>query len=244
MTAVTAWASSATAAGVVLASGAGTRVGAGINKVFLPLAGRRVVSWSVDALARVPGVGVVVLVVRPEDHGYVTEVLKTELGDRTVEVIHGGAERQESELNALRHLRARIHAGAVDVVLMHDAARPLPTPELVSGILAAARAYGGAVPGVQADDLRPLDADGSLARQAEPGRLVRMQTPQGFRARPLLEAYEQAAREGFLGTDTASCVERFSDLPVRWLQGEDTNLKITYADDLRIAEQLLADRAC
>jgi 2-C-methyl-D-erythritol 4-phosphate cytidylyltransferase len=243
MTAVTARASSATAAGVVLASGAGTRVGAGINKVFLPVAGRRVVSWSVDALARVPEVGVVLLVVRPDDHAYVTEVLETELGHCAVEVVHGGAQRQESELNALRHLRARICSGEIDAVLMHDAARPLPTSELVTAILAAAREHGGAVPGIQADDLRPLGADGSLARPDEPGRLVRMQTPQGFRARPLLDAYEQAAREGFLGTDTASCIERFSDLPVRWIEGEHSNLKITYSEDLRIAEQLLTDRA-
>lgn len=227
----------------MLAGGAGTRVGAGVNKVFLPIAGRRVVSWSVDALARVPEVGVVLLVVRPEDHAYVTEVLETELGHRAVEVIHGGAQRQESELNALRHLGPRISAGAIDVVLMHDAARPLPTPELVTAVLATARTDGGAVPGVQDDDLRPLGPDGYLARHDEPGRLVRMQTPQGFRARPLLDAYEQAAREGFLGTDTASCVERFSDLPVRCIQGESTNLKITYSDDLRIAERLLTDRA-
>lgn len=233
--------SAVTAAGVVLASGAGTRVGAAINKVFLPLAGRRVVSWSVDALAGMPGVGVVVLVVRPEDHSHVHEVLAAELGHRSVEVIHGGATRQESELNALRHLGPRITAGAIDVILMHDAARPLPSPALIGAILSAAREHGGAVPGIAADDLRPIATDGSLGRLDEPGQLVRMQTPQGFRARPLLDAYERAEREGFAGTDTASCVERFSELPVRWIQGEETNLKITYAEDFRVAEQVLAE---
>lgn len=234
--------SAVTAAGVVLASGSGSRVGAATNKVLLPLAGRRVLSWSVDALAGAPGVGVVLLVVRQEDHAHVTEILATELGHRSVEVIYGGATRQESELNALRHLGSRITAGEVDVVLMHDAARPLPTPVLISGILAAAREHGGAVPGILADDLRPIATDGSLGRDDAPGRLVRMQTPQGFRARPLLDAYQRAEREGFAGTDTASCIERFSDLPVRWIQGEETNLKITYAEDFRVAEQVLAGR--
>ncbi|MER6899963.1 2-C-methyl-D-erythritol 4-phosphate cytidylyltransferase, partial [Amycolatopsis sp. NPDC000740] len=68
---------------------------------------------------------------------------------------------------------------------------------------------------------------------------IRVQTPQGFRAQPLLAAYEQAAAEGFLGTDTASCMERFSALPVRWVPGSAENVKITYPHDLAVAERFL-----
>jgi 2-C-methyl-D-erythritol 4-phosphate cytidylyltransferase len=230
-----------TTAGVVLASGAGTRVGGERNKVFLPLAGRRVVSWSVESMARVPEVGVLMLVVRPQDQEHVDWVLDRELDHLPVEVVHGGASRQESELNALRHLSARIDTGEIDTVLIHDAARPLLSSTLISGILHAARASGGAVPGLRDDDLRPVGDDGHLLGNTDLDRLVRVQTPQGFRARPLLEAYEQAAREGFLGTDTASCMEHFSDLPIQWIAGEDSNFKITYPDDLLIAESVLAD---
>jgi 2-C-methyl-D-erythritol 4-phosphate cytidylyltransferase len=66
-----------------------------------------------------------------------------------------------------------------------------------------------------------------------------VQTPQGFRAAPLIDAYEQAAREEFLGTDTASCMERYSSAPVRWVPGDEHNVKVTYPHDLTIAEQLL-----
>jgi len=223
-----------TAAGVVLASGAGTRVGAKLNKVYLPLAGRRVVAWSLDAFARVPGLGVLVLVIRSQDAGLAEEVLASRDGE--VEIVHGGATRQASELNALRHLAPRISRGAIDAVLLHDAARPLVSPDLVATVLAQTREHGGAVPGVAADDVVAVDGEAVTGRV--PGA-IRVQTPQGFRAEPLLAAYEQAEREGFLGTDTASCVERFATLPVRWVDGTPENLKITYPHDLVVAGRLL-----
>ena len=223
-----------TAAAVVLASGAGTRVGAKLNKVYLPLAGRRVVAWSLDAFRQVPGIGVLVLVIRPQDADLAEEVLA---GHGNVEVVPGGDTRQASELNALRHLAPRITGGRVDAVLLHDAARPLVHPELIGAVLARTREDGGAVPGLAADDVFGVDA-GHLVAQV-PGA-IRVQTPQGFRAGPLLEAYEEAEREGFVGTDTSSCMERFSSLPIRWVPGAPENLKITYPHDLVAAERLLA----
>ncbi|HWD02560.1 MAG TPA: IspD/TarI family cytidylyltransferase [Amycolatopsis sp.] len=225
-----------TAAGVVLASGAGTRVGAALNKVYLPVAGRRVVAWSLAAFAAVPGIGVLVLVIRPEDEALATEVLAEHPGP--VEIVNGGPTRQASELNALRHLTPRVESGALDAVLIHDAARPLVTPALIGDVLARTREHGGAVPGLAADDVVAVSAGGTIAARL-PGA-IRVQTPQGFRARPLVAAYEQAEAEGFLGTDTASCMERFSGLPVRWVPGGAENMKITYPHDLAVAERLLS----
>ncbi|WP_326569506.1 IspD/TarI family cytidylyltransferase [Amycolatopsis rhabdoformis] len=225
-----------TAAGVVLASGAGTRVGAALNKVYLPMAGRRVVAWSMAAFAAVAEIGVLVLVIREQDASLAEEVLAAHPGE--VEVVTGGATRQGSELNALRHLAPRITAGGIDAVLIHDAARPLATPALIGDVLAQTRRHGGAVPGLAADDVVSMASDGSVAAPL-PGA-IRVQTPQGFRAEPLLAAYEQAEAEGFLGTDTASCMERFSPLPVRWVAGGVENLKITYPHDLAVAERLLS----
>lgn len=233
--------SSPTAAGVVLASGAGTRVGSATNKVFLPVAGRRVVSWAMEAMARPAEVGVLVLVVRPQDHDHVQWVLDRELDHLDIEIVHGGQTRQESELHALRHLASRIDDDSIDIVLIHDAARPLPSASLIGGVVHAAREHGGAVPGMRDDTLRRVTEDGSMLDGSLPEGLIRVQTPQGFRARPLLEAYESAAREDFVGTDTASCMEKYSDLPVHWIAGEDTNIKITYPDDVVLAEQLLAE---
>ena len=67
-----------------------------------------------------------------------------------------------------------------------------------------------------------------------------MQTPQAFTARPLLEAYRRAAEDGFVGTDTASCIERYTEVPVHCVEGDAGNIKITFPDDLFLAERLLA----
>jgi len=218
---------------MVLAGGSGSRVGADRNKVYLPVAGRSVLAWSVDALAGAAGVGPVVLVVRPRDHDLARRVLDEESAHgAAVEVVDGGATRQDSELAGLRALAGRIGAGEVDVVLVHDGARPLVGAALVAEVLRVARAAGGAVPGLVRTDLAVADGAGGLAA---PARHTAVQTPQGFRAVPLLAAYERAAREGFSGTDTASCVERFAPgLRVRCVAGDPRNVKITYAHDLDV----------
>lgn len=231
-----------THAGIVLAAGTGTRVGHSRNKVYLPLGGRRMLSWSLAALARAPGVGRLVLAVRDEDEELAREVLDEELPGVAVELVVGGATRHESEYRALRHLAEEIRAGAIDLVLIHDAARPLASAEMIERVLRAARRHGAAVPGVPAEHLLGVDAAGRLAATGGDG-LVTMQTPQAFRAGPLLAAYEAAAADGFVGSDTAACVERYTDVAVRVVPGDPANLKVTFPDDLFVAERLLAARA-
>ncbi|MGC7095323.1 IspD/TarI family cytidylyltransferase [Amycolatopsis lurida] len=227
------------AAAVVLASGSGTRVGAEVNKVYLPLAGRRLVSWSLGSFARTPGIGVLVLVARPQDQDLVEWVLDREV-DGAVEVVYGGRSRQESELRALRHLSERIDDGTVDAVLLHDAARPLVSPELIAAVLQAARRHGGALPGLTADDILSVEPETGSLEVLPPGTAIRAQTPQAFHARPLIEAYEEAARQGFEGTDTSSVMEQFSAVPTHWVAGEHENFKVTYAHDLLLAEKVVA----
>lgn len=226
------------AAGIVLAGGSGTRVGAGINKAFLQLSGRTIASWGLNTLAHVAGVGTLVFVVRPEDLEQAQQVVDRET-EYPVEVITGGDTRQESELLALRHLADRIDAGVVRTVLIHDAARPLVSHGLAAAVLHAAVESGGAVPGIPADQVAALDEQ-SLLRAPCAGTLLRVQTPQGFDAATILDAYEAAARDGFVGTDTASCAEEYTDIPVTWVRGEETNFKITYAQDLLLAQDVVS----
>jgi 2-C-methyl-D-erythritol 4-phosphate cytidylyltransferase len=226
-------------AGVVLAAGAGTRVGNSRNKVYLPLGGRRIVTWSLELFRQVPGIGRLVLVVRDDDRELVAEVLDRELAGVPVEVVTGGETRHESEYRALLHLADDIRRGEIDVVLVHDAARPLTPVSVVEEVLATAARTGGAIPALPLEDAAGVDAEG---RMAEPDRtdLIRVQTPQAFRSAELLAAYEAAAADGFAGTDTASCVERYQDVAVHVVAGDPRNLKVTYADDLFMAELMLA----
>lgn len=231
-----------TSAAIVLAGGSGSRFGAASNKVYLPLAGRPTIAWSLAVLAAAPGISPVVLVAREQDRAAADGAVAAAgggPGGAGIEVVTGGATRQDSELAGLRHLAERIADGRVDTVLIHDGARPLITPELVAEVLRVARETGGAVPGLPRPDLVAADRDGRVSGPA-PAGLVAVQTPQGFRAAPLLAAYEAAALAGFTGTDTASCVARFApDLPIRRVDGAGRNIKVTYPHDLELATAVL-----
>jgi 2-C-methyl-D-erythritol 4-phosphate cytidylyltransferase len=229
------------AAVAVLAGGSGTRIGAGTNKVYLEVAGRPVLWWTLRGFARVPAVTRLVLVVRAGDEAAAAAVV-ADVGAR-VEVVTGGAARHDSEERAIVHLAPAIRAGDLDVVAIHDAARPVLDPALVTATIAAAYADGGAIPGLPVDDGAARAEGGAVPLDpAATGRLVRVQTPQAFAARPLLAAYEAAARDGFTGTDTAACLERYTDVTVRVLPGDPRNIKVTYPADLLVAGRLLLEQ--
>ncbi len=222
------------AAVVVLAAGAGTRVGAEINKVLLPLRGVPVVSRSVTTARSVPDVRRVVLVVRAGEHEAVREAVEPYLSAELPEVamVTGGETRHASEWEALSLLADEIEAGEIDVVAMHDAARPLATPDLYRRVLAAAAEHGGAIPVAPLDHL--VDIDGA----ALPDRLVGVQTPQAFRAADLLAAHRAARADGFEATDTAGCLASYADVDVVAVESDAGNLKLTVADDFVVAEVL------
>ena len=220
-----------TAAAVVLAGGSGTRLGAEGNKVYLPLAGRPLLAWSLGAFAAAPGVGRLVLVTRPADRALAAEAVAAAAA--AVEVVDGGATRHDSEWAALRLLAPAIRAGELDVVAIHDGARPVVTQRLVADVVAAAREHGAAVPGLPLAGLAEHDLT------PVPGTLVRVQTPQAFRADLLLTAYERADADCFTGTDTAACVERYAGVPVHCIPGDPRNVKVTYRPDLALAERLV-----
>jgi 2-C-methyl-D-erythritol 4-phosphate cytidylyltransferase len=220
------------AAAVVLAGGSGTRLGADGNKVYLTVRGRPLLSWALDAFARAPSVTRLVLVGRAADRALAEEAAAAVDG-HAVEVVDGGATRHGSEWAALSLLAPAIRAGDVDVVAIHDGARPVVPRQLVEDTVAAAREHGAAVPGVPlvdvaTDGLTPVG-----------GTLVRVQTPQAFRADLLLASYEAAERDGFTGTDTAACVERYAGIPVHAIPGDPRNVKVTYKPDLTLVEHLL-----
>lgn len=225
------------AAVVVLAAGSGTRVGADVNKVLLPLLDAPVLAWSVrDAVAAGLG-GPVLVVVRPGEEAVVGDALAPHLGDAEVLLVAGGASRHGSEAAALEVLRPRVAAGEVDVVAIHDGARPLAGVDLLRAVVGAAHEHGGALPGT------PLASVLARGGTRVPDRLVGVQTPQAFRAADLLAAYDAAATAGFEGTDTSACVERWGGVdgaavPVVVVGSTPANLKVTFPEDVGTAERL------
>jgi 2-C-methyl-D-erythritol 4-phosphate cytidylyltransferase len=220
---------------IVLAAGSGTRFGHTTNKVWLPLSGRRIISRSLaNATKSFKGCRTI-LVINPDDDELARSTLLRESSHLRVEVVHGGATRHESEYHALTHLASDIEAGKINVVMIHDGARPLATVNLFAQIAEAAHLHGGAIPAIAVPQLE-MDIQQSVT-------VVRVQTPQAFVAGKLLTAYRHAAVDGFHGTDTAACMEKyFPEIKARAVLGEVSNVKITYPQDLVIAEHVLEAR--
>lgn len=220
---------------VVLAAGSGARFGHTTNKVWLPLSGRRIISRSLVNASKNFKNGRTILVINPDDETMARTTLEREVRGIKVEIVYGGATRHQSEYNALQYLAPAISSGEIEVVLIHDGARPLATPSLFLEIAEAAHRHGGAIPTI-AVDAHEMDT-------ARTDTVVRVQTPQGFVAQQLLEAYNSAAIDSFVGTDTAACMEKyFPSVRTISINADVSNVKITYPQDLAIAENVLARR--
>jgi 2-C-methyl-D-erythritol 4-phosphate cytidylyltransferase len=219
-------------ASIVLAAGTGTRFGHSMNKVWLQLNGKHIISRSLaNSAASFTNVRSI-LVINPDDEEFAREALRKDGMPASIEIVHGGASRHESEYNALQYLKGDIAAAKIDLVLIHDGARPLATPQIFAAIAEGAHKHGGAIPTIALD---PHEMD-----TARDETVARVQTPQGFRAQQLLEAYEKSAITGFIGTDTAACMEKFfPDVKTVAVPGDVFNIKITYPQDLAIAELLV-----
>jgi 2-C-methyl-D-erythritol 4-phosphate cytidylyltransferase len=222
-----------TVASIVLAAGSGTRFGHSINKVWLQLHGKHIISRSLENSRSNFSNVRSILVINPDDEEFARGALTKDSALANTEIVHGGATRHESEYNALQYLKSDIEAGLIDVVLIHDGARPLATPQIFLAIADGAKQHGGAIPTIALD---PHEMD-----TARTESVARVQTPQGFRAQQLLQAYEKAALVEFVGTDTAACMEKFfPEVKVVAVPGDIFNIKITYPQDLAIAELLVS----
>jgi 2-C-methyl-D-erythritol 4-phosphate cytidylyltransferase len=231
---------------VILVAGQGKRMGAEQNKIFLELAGRPAVLWSVDAIARTSIVDDILLVAHPDEVERVRTL--TEMCAKVVRVVPGGATRSQSEMCALNALRTRIVAREIEIVMIHDGARPLVTPEEIARLTQAVRDLpepGGALLTASvapSEEIGEIGPDGTLTRDFAGANLARAQTPQAFHATLLLDAYDRGAAEGFDGGDTASTVERLG-APIVSVAGSNENLKLTTPDDLACAEAIIQARS-
>jgi 2-C-methyl-D-erythritol 4-phosphate cytidylyltransferase len=222
---------------VLLAGGTGTRVGGSLPKQLVEVAGKPLMEHSLAVLDAHPGVDEVVVVMAAGHVGAAEEIVRSGgYGSvRAVEV--GGATRDGSTRRALELL------GDDDaLVLLHDAARPLLSPTLVSRCLEALHRYDAVTPAVPSSDtLVEVAADGTIAAVPERARLRRVQTPQGFRVGVLREAHARAVADpAFEPTDDCSVVRRYlPHVPVAVVAGDAQNFKVTEPLDVLLADRLL-----
>lgn len=220
---------------VVLAAGDGTRMASTTPKVMVDLAGKPVLSWSVDVFERTPEVDTIVVVAHP---GMIPEVASLLDGLPKVEaVVPGGSTRSASVLAALN-----IIATPTGTVLVHDAARPLVELHTISRLISTLKTVEAATVAVPARDTI-MQADGdTITDIPDRSRLWHAQTPQGFSLATLRKAYEAAGPDPDF-TDDCGIVRRYMpSVAIHVVPGSDDNIKITVSGDLQIAERSLAHR--
>ena len=220
---------------ILLAAGRGRRMGQEGNKVFLPIDGTSILARAAAALCRAPQVDELIVVAHAEELAMVASMLPPL--DVPVRVVEGGAERHDSAL-------AGLAVATGDVVLVHDAARPFPSRALIERVIQGALRHGACIPVIPVvDTLRRVGEDGLATREdVDRTRLVRVQTPQGFRTEVLRRALsEWTART--TPTDDAAAVLACG-LPVATVEGDIWNIKITTPADLDSAGHVAARPEC
>ncbi len=226
------------AAAIVLAGGSGVRFESGRNKVFHFLTDRQVALQSLLAFKFLKEIVFVMNAAdMPQgDSDLAGNNLQSRLRDAGVtSIVPGGARRQDSVFCGLEAL-----SPGIDLVAIHDAARPLVTESLVRSVLVAAKEAGGAVPGLPVrDTLKSVTSSGDIQGTVSRQGLVAVQTPQGFQREVILAAHRENQRNGNGDvTDDAALVERMGHA-VRIIPGDPSNIKVTDPDDLLFARTLL-----
>jgi len=220
---------------IIPAAGVGRRLGLGKPKAVVDLAGVPMVRRTLSRFERVSEIVSAVVVAPP---GFVADVRDALLGLRwegcEVSVVAGGATRQESVRCGLAALGPK-----VEMVCIHDAARPLVTHTTIQAVIDAARASGAATAASRPIDSVREDTEGGGTRPLDRSRLWLVETPQAFFVDALRHAHERARAVGYVGTDDATLVEAFGGTTVKIVASEGWNPKITRPEDLRIVRQML-----
>ena len=228
---------------VVLGGGVGQRMGAGMPKQLLALGGKTLVERCVAAFDEAPGVDEILVVMARGYTGQVKAML-TDAGYRKVTaVVEGGETRPDSTRVALAAIAATAPGDCG--VLLHDAARPLVDQRIIADCVAALRVHDAAGVAVPASDTMVITENGVMHSMPRRETLQRCQTPQCFRLSVITRAHELAAADpGFAPTDDCGVVLRYlPDVDVHIVPGSERNIKVTYAQDLAVAEAVLAGQS-
>jgi 2-C-methyl-D-erythritol 4-phosphate cytidylyltransferase len=208
------------------------------TKQFTELAGTPILVHTLRKFSAIDEISEIWIALRENEIEGFREQLETEAKDvlrKKIELVVGGEHRQQSVEHALN----AVSAAPDDIVLVHDAVRPLVTAEIIREVIEAARKYGAAIAGLPAvDTVKQVErtSEGAIIKSTIPrAGVVLAQTPQGFRYNVIKKAFDEATADGFMGTDEASLAER-SGHEVAVVMGSPRNIKITTPGDMELAE--------
>ena len=222
---------------LIPAAGVGRRMGSSRNKLLLTLLDQPLMAWTLKAAEASTAIQWIGIIAQPIDFPDFEAIL-AQLNLKTpIKFIQGGSTRQESVYNGLRALPVESER-----VLIHDGARCLATPELFNRCAEVLQTCPGLIAGVPVKDtIKIVDSDGLIQDTPDRQKLWAAQTPQGFEVKLLKQCHDTGLSQGWAVTDDAALFEKCG-LPVRIVEGEETNLKVTTPVDLRVAEFILRER--
>ena len=222
---------------LIPAAGMGRRMGSDRNKLLLTLLGKPLLAWTLLAAEAADAINWIGIMGQPDDWSDFKAIMAEVSLSKPVQLIQGGETRQESVYNGLQGLPTEATR-----VLIHDGARCLATPQLLNRCAAALQDCSGLIAAIPVKDtIKVVDETGLIQDTPDRRQLWAAQTPQGFEVELLKRCHEQGRNSGWQVTDDAALFER-CQLPVRVVEGEETNLKVTTPVDLAIAEFILRQR--
>lgn len=211
---------------------------AGVPKQFIEIAGKPILLHTIESIASLEEVRQIIIALPKEHLPAAAEILNRRVFKADVRCVRGGPNRQESVRRGVNHVRP-----GIDVIMVHDAVRPLCDEAMMGRVLEAAWAKGAAIPGLPATEtIQRVSQRGRVLASPPRQELFAIQTPQAFHADILRTALSRAHKQGFLGTDESSVV-RWAGHPVMVVEGSPDNIKITRPLDLNIARLLLSKRS-
>lgn len=220
---------------LIPAAGRGSRMGAAINKLLLPVLDRPVLAWTLATADQAEGITSIGIIGQPAEREEIAALLEKYPLATPVQWIEGGETRQESVYRGLLAISS-------EQVLIHDGARCLATPALFNRCAEALQKYPAFVAAVQVrDTIKQVAADGRIEKTIPRESLWAAQTPQGFAVKPLLEYHRLACEQNLAVTDDAALWE-WQGQTVVVVAGEETNIKVTTPADLALAAAILGTR--
>lgn len=223
---------------IIAAAGMSNRMGSKINKQFIGINGKPILAYTIEKFEKCRYIDEIVLVAKEEEIEYCRkEIVKKYRFKKVSNIIRGGMERQDSIYNGILALNEN-----TDIVLTHDGARPFVKIQNIEDGIEGVIDHGACIVGVPVTDtIKVVGKDKDINETPQRSLLWAAQTPQCFLKSILVEAYDEAVKDNFLGTDDSSIVERIG-YKVKMIMGSYENIKITTPEDIVIAESLLKDK--
>ncbi len=219
---------------IIVSAGKGSRMKADINKQFLKINGKEVISHTIDKFYENKNIKEIIVVVKEDEKKFFQENIIQKYGYKNIKVVCGGKERQDSVYNGLKEVDKDC-----EYILIHDGARPFVDGKIIEDSIKCAKEYKSVVVGVPVKDtIKIVNSENDVCDTPNRNTLWSIQTPQVFEYSLILEAHKKAKEDNYYGTDDSMLIERLGKT-VKLIEGSYSNIKITTPEDLKIAKEIL-----